>query len=90
MTNFTLAELTRLELKPGEVLAVKLYGDDYEDSDINGLQESLKNLFPNNKIMMFVLPTGKDLQMEVISGNLENSSNKELGEKDGNSEQKSE
>lgn len=76
--NFTLVELTRINLMPGEVLSVKLYGDDYEDMDLAGLQKSLESMFPNNKVMMFVLPAGKDLQMEVISGNLENKPDMDL------------
>lgn len=69
--NFTLAELTRIKLEPGEVLSVKLYGDDYEQDNVADLQAKLQSLFPDNKIMMFILPNGNDLQMEVIKPNME-------------------
>lgn len=76
--NFTLVELSKISLAPGEVLTVKLYGDDYEPEMVDQLQNQLKSLFPKNKIMMFVLPVGHDLQMEKISDTLEDSENKEL------------
>lgn len=69
--NFTLAELTRIKLEPGEVLAVKLYGDDYDEANVHALQNQLKTLFPNNKIMVFMLPNGSDLQIEAIKGSME-------------------
>lgn len=76
--NFTLAELSVIKLEPGDVLSVKLYGDDYDEVDLKGLQNQLQTTFPNNKVMMFVLPNGNDLQMEKISANLENKDNSEL------------
>lgn len=79
--NFTLAELTKIDLLPGDILAVKLYGDDYEETDLDGLREHLQKTFPNNKVAMFVLPNGKDLQFEKLSGNLENKGNSALEDK---------
>lgn len=76
--NFTLAELTRIKLEPGEVLSVKLFGDDYEIENVEGLKKQLQSLFPNNKIIMFMLPNGNDLQMEIVSGSLEDNKSKEL------------
>ena len=75
--NFTLAELTRIKLEPGEVLSVKLYGDDYDETIVSGLQDSLQKNFPNNKVMIFALPPGNDLQMEAVSGSLRDN---EIGE----------
>lgn len=76
--NFTLVELSRIKLEPGEVLSVKLYGDDYDDENVEGLKAHLQSLFPNNKVLMFVLPVNHDLQMEAISANVENKVNTEL------------
>lgn len=69
--NFTLAELTKLTLEPGEILAVKLYGDDYDEDSVVALQSNFKSLFPNNKVMIFVLPVGHDLQMEKLSATMD-------------------
>lgn len=66
--NFTLVELTKIQLAPDEVLAVKLYGDDYDSETIGQLRDQLKAVFPNNRIMMFTLPNGTDIQMEAIKG----------------------
>lgn len=73
--NFTLAELTKISLEPGEVLAVKLYGDDYDEEHVAQLRAHLKSLFPQNNVLMFVLPNGTDLQMEKISAKLEDKEN---------------
>lgn len=76
--NFTLAELTRIKLEPDEVLSVKFYGDDYDETNLKSLQEHLKTVFPNNKVIVFNLPNGTDLQMEAIKATLEVSEDKEL------------
>lgn len=76
----TMVELSRIKLEPNEVLSVKLFGDDYEPEDVEGLKAQLSGLFPNNKVMMFVLPAGKDLQMEAISANLEDKKNSVIAE----------
>lgn len=78
--NFTLAELTLIKLEPGDVLAVKLYGDDYDQESVASLQDHMRQTFPNNKVMMFVLPNGNDLQMEKINANLENKENSQLND----------
>lgn len=76
--NFTLVELQRIKLEPGEVLTVKLYGDDYEQEEVATLKEHLKTIFPNNVVAMFVLPNGNDIQMEAVKGS-EIKENTELG-----------
>jgi hypothetical protein len=78
--NFTLVELTRLKLEPDEVLSVKFYGDDYDVESIESLKKNLQSLFPNNKVMVFMLPNGTDLQMEAIKGSVENKLNTPVGE----------
>jgi hypothetical protein len=64
--SFTEAELTRISLNPGEVLCVKIISDDVPDRNIQELHEKLKELFPNNKAMIFMMPVGSDISLTTI------------------------
>lgn len=59
-------EVTKLDLKPGQILTVKIYADDIWQEDLAELKEQLKELFPNNKIMLFALPIGSKIEMDVL------------------------
>lgn len=59
-------EATKLNLQPGQVLIVKVYADDTSQNDLAQLRSQLKVLFPNNKIMLFALPSGGKIEMDVL------------------------
>lgn len=65
--KFDLAEINVLSLKPTDVLMVKLVGDYFMDSDMDTLAKTFKPAFPNNKVMVCVVPSGNDIQFEVVT-----------------------
>ena len=64
--GFDVAELQVINLKQGDVLSIKLIGDDFDGSSAESLRKHLKNVFPNNKVMVFLMPSGSDLQIQAI------------------------
>jgi len=44
-------DVNKISLKPGDVLLVKVKGPDFEDDEVcRSLGESLRKVFPNNKV----------------------------------------
>ena len=64
--KITEVEATRLSLQPGEVLVVKIYADDINEIHLKALKAQLKTLYPDNKIMLFALPIGCKIEMDVL------------------------
>ena len=56
-------DVTKIELKPGDVLAVKL-PDTYGDQSLKSVRDSLKELFPHNKSIVYT----DDIEFLVIKG----------------------
>ena len=65
--KFNVVELQKINLKFGDVLSVKLVGDDFDEYTTQSLQEHLKSIFPENKIMVFTMPTGSDIVFEAVT-----------------------
>lgn len=63
-------EVTKLNLQPGDVLAVKVFADDINAHDLAGLRTQLQTLFKNNKIMLFALPSNGRIEMDVLDTKL--------------------
>ena len=61
------AEITKINLNPGDVLVVKLQGDHYTEDDIHSLKASFDVVFPHNKVFVTTLPQGFDMKFEVIA-----------------------
>lgn len=64
--NMIEAQVTKLALAPGEVLAVKVTSDDISPEDAGTLQLSLSKLFPNNKVMIFLIRPGDNIEFTAI------------------------
>lgn len=64
--TFTIAEISKLNLQPGDTLSVKIISDEIDENDAESLREKFKSLFPNNKIFCLTVPRGSDIQLEVI------------------------
>ena len=64
--GFDVAELSVIRLKPGDVLSVKLTGDDLSIDNMDSLRDHLKKVFPDNKVLVFQMPNGSDIQFEAI------------------------
>lgn len=65
--NIEVAEVGKLNLEPGDVLMVKLVGDYFMDADMDSLSNSLKGIFPDNKVMVCIVPSGNDMKLEIVS-----------------------
>lgn len=65
--KFDVVELQKIHLKFGDVLSVKLVGDNFDQSTMESLRESIKVVFPENKIMIFTMPTGTDILFEAVT-----------------------
>ena len=63
---FDVVELQKISLAPGDVLAVKLVGDDFDVDTMESLRDSLKQVFTNNKVMVFQMPKNSDIQFSAI------------------------
>lgn len=59
-------EVTKLDLQPGQILAVKVFADDVSQKDIAQLKAQIQAFFPNNRIMLFAMPVDGRIEMDVI------------------------
>ena len=54
--NLLEVEINKINLKPGDVLLAKVKGPDFKDEEVcEALKESLKSVFPNNRIGVLFL-----------------------------------
>lgn len=60
-------EVAKLDLKPGQVLAITVKCDDLDEYALDCLKASLTKIFPNNKIALFGLRPGDGMEFSVIS-----------------------
>jgi hypothetical protein len=67
MIEFNIAEISKISLNPGDVLVVKLMGDEYADFDLHSLKAALDSVFPNNKVLVTTIPSEHDMKIEIIS-----------------------
>lgn len=74
--KFKAIEMTVINLKPGDTLAVTIKSDDMDGVTINALKENFQKQFPNNKILLFGLGLNDSLEFTALSeGKLENKEN---------------
>jgi hypothetical protein len=65
--GFDVAELQVIKLEPGDVLSIKLIGDECcNDSTLQSLQHELNQVFKNNKVIVFAMPNNNDMIIEAI------------------------
>lgn len=64
--KFDVAQLQTINLQPGDVLAVKLIGDDFDVDTMASLRDSLTQVFTKNKVMIFTMPKDSDIQFAAI------------------------
>ena len=64
--KFQEAEVTKLNVQPGEILMVTVYADDITPEHLRVLKVQLQALFPSNKIMLFAMPIGSKIEMDVL------------------------
>ncbi len=65
--SFDIAELQKVNLGPGDVLSVKLIGDDFDVDTMESLRDSLTKVFTKNKVIIFTMPKDSDIQLTAVS-----------------------
>jgi hypothetical protein len=66
--NIKEVEATVLNLGPGDVLAVKLKGEEFLNYEtIQSLSDQMKLLFPNNKVIVLSMNDEHDIQFDIIN-----------------------
>jgi len=62
------AEISKINLSQGDTLIVKFTDDTgtISASDLDNLKEGLQNIFPNNKVVVLLLPTGSKMEMDIV------------------------
>jgi hypothetical protein len=55
-----------INLSTGDILSVKLIGDDFDQETTDSLKSMLKGVFPDNRVMVFTMPVGSDILFEAI------------------------
>lgn len=68
-------EVTKLNLKEGDVLFVKIKGSDWDGEQINFFKKAFQSYFPNNRIAMSAMPEDYDVELSVITQTTEKESN---------------
>ena len=64
--NIVNVEVTRLNLKPGDVLMVKITSDIVSADSLAALRQQLTTIFPNNKVMLFAMSASDDIELSVV------------------------
>ena len=60
-------KLTRIKLEPGEILSVRIYSNSVDEMQLAMLKRQLTSLFPDNRIMLFSMPSGDNMEIEAIT-----------------------
>lgn len=69
--TFTIAEISKLNLQPGDILSVKMVGEEFDENAMKSLKAQFSAIFPNNRVSIMVLPPNHDVQMTVIKAAIE-------------------
>src|SRR5258708_23429532 len=64
--GFDIAELQVINLQEGDILSVKLIGDEFTSEHMLELKFQLEQVFKKNKVMVFAMPDKSDMMLEVI------------------------
>ncbi len=59
-------EVNKINLSPGDTLVVKLKGEQFSESDVYDLQETLKTRFSENKVLVLCFREDSDIVLETI------------------------
>lgn len=65
--KFDTVELQKIHLVPGDVLSVKLVGDDFDENTMQSLKDHLQEVFPDNRIMVFTMPKNSDIVFQAVT-----------------------
>jgi len=60
-------EIGSIYLSPNDVLLIKVKGEDFDHSEtIDSLKAMFKELFPDNKVVVFSMNTTHDISFDII------------------------
>ena len=66
MSEITISEIKTVNLSPGDTLMVKITGEHVTNSDMVSLRSKLQEVFPNNKVFIFLPAEDGDVVFEKI------------------------
>jgi hypothetical protein len=61
------SDATKINLKPGDVLILTVKDDNLDHESLQQLSQSIKKIFPNNKVAVFGLGTEGEVKFHVAS-----------------------
>lgn len=64
--KFTEADVQKLDLKPGEVLVVKIKSDELDQYSMDSLSKGLKSYFPKNKVLIMGVGEEGSIDLTVV------------------------
>ena len=68
-------DVQKLNLQDGDVLMVKMKGDDFCSVEIlNSLKNELQLIFPNNRVSVLCMPSDHDIAFDVVASQKETAS----------------
>jgi hypothetical protein len=65
--SFKKVEVTKLNLKPGDILMITIKHDDIDRSMAEEFRNELKQAFPSNQVFLTVLDTEGDITYSIVS-----------------------
>lgn len=60
------AEMSRVILKPGDTLVVKIKSDNVDTETLEKFKSSFKQKFPDNTILVLLMSPGDDIELSTI------------------------
>lgn len=73
--KFKDVELTKLDVKPGETLAVTIKSDDIDGATINEIKKNLSLAFPGVRVLIFGISLADDVKFTAVTELSENKEN---------------
>lgn len=65
--NFNELDVQRLNLKQGDTLMVTLKSNDVDEEIMHQIRKSLKKVFPNNEVGVFVIGESDDVRFSIVN-----------------------
>lgn len=64
--KFAFAELTRLNLEPGEVLIIKIKSKEFYEESFSYFQREFQKAFPKNKVSVIYIGESEEITFQTI------------------------
>ena len=60
-------EVTKLNLQPGDTLAITIKNDDFDTAALESFKKSIQSYFEGTKVIIFSIPLDHDIKFSVIN-----------------------